>query len=75
MLQADVSKDKATGHWRLAIYADKDTGKKLKTRTSARTIPVHPELVRLGLLAFVEAARKGGNEGWLFPPVSPARPA
>jgi integrase len=74
MLQAaDISKDEATQHWTLAIYADKDTGKKLKTKGSARTIPVHPELVRLGFLTFVEAARKGGNQ--LFPPVSPAKPA
>ena len=72
---ADISKDEATQHWTLAIYADKDTGKKLKTKGSARTIPVHPELVRLGFLTFVEAARKGGNDGWLFPPVSPAKPA
>jgi integrase len=67
---ADVAKDEATGHWTLAIHADRDVGKRLKTKGSARTIPVHPELVRLGLLTTVEAARKCGNEAWLFPPVS-----
>jgi integrase len=56
MLQAaDVSKDDTTGQWVVAIYNDRDTGKKLKTKGSARTIPLHPELVRLGFLDFVEA--------------------
>jgi integrase len=68
------------GHWTLAIYADKDAGKTLKTKSSARTIPIHPELVRLGFLDFVGAARSSGEAklrsagvGWLFPTVSPAK--
>jgi integrase len=68
MLQAaDVSKDDTTGQWVVAIYSDRDTGKKLKTKGSARTIPLHPELVRLGFLDFVEAT---GCDTWLFPAVS-----
>jgi integrase len=59
----------------LAIRADKDAGKRLKTKGSARTIPIHRELMRLGFLTLVEAARKRGNEAWLFPPVSPPKPA
>jgi integrase len=71
----DVIKDEAAGCWTLAIHADEDAGKTLKTKASARTIPVHPELVRLGFLTLVETARKrGGNEAWLFPPVSPSKP-
>ena len=35
-----------------------DEGKKLKTEASRRLVPVHPELVRMGLLAFAER-RKG----------------
>jgi integrase len=65
---ADVSKDEATGQWILAIYAERSAGKRLKTTGSARTIPMHPELVGLGFMDFVETARKAG--GWLFPAVS-----
>jgi integrase len=69
---ADVSKDEAAELWTLAVHTDRHAGKRLKTTGSARTIPVHPELVRLGFLTLVEAARKrGGNEAWLFPPVAP----
>jgi integrase len=75
MLKAtDISKDEATGQSAAAIYADRGAGKSLKTKGSARTIPVHPELVRLGFLDFVETARKLGSDAWLFPAVSPAKP-
>jgi integrase len=62
---ADVSQDIATGHWTLAIHG------KLKTRGSARTLPIHPALIRLGLLEFVKA--QGG--GWLFPAVATTKAA
>ena len=68
---SDINKDEA-GHWTLAIHADRGVGKTLKNKGSARTIPVHPELERLGFLTFVEDARKRGD--WLFPSVSPANP-
>jgi len=75
MLKAtDISKDETTGQSAVAIYADRGAGKSLKTKGSARTIPVHPELVRLGFLDFVETARKSGSDAWLFPAVSPAKP-
>jgi integrase len=44
----------------LAIEAG--DGKKLKTRSSRRRIPLHPELVRLGFLAFVGAQRQAAHE-------------
>jgi integrase len=69
---SDISKDDVTGHWTLAIHADRHAGKRLKTTGSARTIPVHLELERLGFLDLVEAAHeRGGNEAWLFPAVAP----
>jgi len=69
---ADVSLDEATAHWTLAIRTDKHAGKRLKTTGSARTIPLHPELMRLGFLDLVETARRGGsNETWLFPAAAP----
>jgi integrase len=69
---ADVNQE--AGHWTLVIYADKDIGKKVKTKGSARTIPIHPELARLGFLEFVEAARSR-SDPWLFLAVSPATPS
>lgn len=36
--------------------------KRLKTRNARRTLPVHPELIRMGFLAFVERRRKEGGE-------------
>jgi integrase len=51
---------------------EKATGKNLKTRASARTVPIHPQLVKLGWLTYVESMRIGGGESaWLFPEVAP----
>lgn len=47
----DVRQDATTGHWLLDINSDQD--KKLKTDTSAREVPLHPKLIKLGFLDFV----------------------
>lgn len=47
---------------------DDTVGQSLKNDASSRTIPVHPELVRLGLLDHVEELRKKGEKK-LFPKV------
>lgn len=41
-------------------------GQSLKTDASERVVPIHPELVQLGLLDYVEKLRKGGKDR-LFP--------
>jgi integrase len=71
---ADVQMDDATEDWVIVLSKDKSKGKKLKTEGSARTIPVHPELVRIGFARFVETVGKAGATEWLFPAVSPQRP-
>lgn len=48
---------------------DKQAGQSLKTAGSARTIPIHPELVRLGLLDYV-LGQQEARGGWLFPAVA-----
>ena len=54
---------------------DTARGKRLKTETSARTVPVHPELIKLGWLHYVDGVkRKSGANIWLFPAVSPEAP-
>ena len=72
LLARDVEVDEATRRWTLAIYEDKAKSKTLKTKNSARTIPVHSELVRLGFLQFAAAARQAGKDAWLFPSIAPA---
>jgi integrase len=58
------------GQWCLLVYSDRAAGQNLKTTGSARTIPIHPELVRPGLLEFVKAARAQAGGDWLFPAVA-----
>jgi integrase len=43
---------------------DQSEGKSVKTASSRRTVPIHPELVRLGFQRYVAALDKGGR---LFP--------
>jgi integrase len=46
-------------------------GRTLKTKSTARTVPLHPELIRIGFLRFVESRRSDGAEAWLFPLMAP----
>jgi len=56
--------------WCIRLVADKAEGLKLKNRWSARRFPVHPELIRLGFLDYVEAARANDHTR-LFPALRP----
>src|SRR5262245_41126480 len=53
---------KMEGVFAFTFLEERAAGKRLKTRTSARTVPVHPQLVRLGWLNYVEAIRRDGGE-------------
>lgn len=46
------------------------TGQQLKNANAIRQVPVHSELIRLGLLAYAEEQRNGGKE-LLFPNLQP----
>jgi integrase len=49
-----------------------EQGRRLKTAGSARVIPVHHELVRIGFARFTDAVRTScGSEGRLFPLLTP----
>jgi integrase len=52
--------------WIIQIREDKDADLKLKNAASERRVPVHTELVRLGFLDFVKAA-KAAKQQRLFP--------
>lgn len=61
---ADVRQDAPTGLWLLDINSDTD--KKLKTDASAREIPLHPTLIKLGFLEYVGNVKAFGGDQ-LFP--------
>jgi integrase len=73
---SDVHDDVSTGTSLplLFIVAERKAGKKLKTKSSERVVPVHPQLVRLGFLKYVEQRKREGEKAWLFPTVAPDRP-
>jgi integrase len=53
------------------FVSERNTGKRLKTKSSERAVPVHPALASLGFLKYVEERRRdGGERAWLFPTVS-----
>jgi integrase len=56
----------------ITIREDPEQDRRLKTAGSARVVPVHPELIRIGFLRFVEQARsKEGASARLFPLLTP----
>lgn len=55
-----------------SVLADIGVERSLKTPDTYRTVPVHPELLRLGFLEFAQARSKAdGNSALLFPPSMP----
>jgi integrase len=51
---ADVVTDAATDIVAINIKEDREQGRRLKTAGSARLVPLHPELTRIGFLKFVD---------------------
>lgn len=50
------------------IIEDEEAGRSVKTETSLRAVPIHPELVRIGFIEFVDRVRKSGDQSArLFP--------
>lgn len=68
-LTADDSEAVATV---FRIVEDEADGLTVKNAGSVRRVPVHPELIRLGFLRYVEGLRAEG-EKWLFPDLDPDR--
>lgn len=54
----------------MRVRKDAETGRRTKTMYSRRIIPVHPELQRMGFLAFVDEQRRG-EHAELFPGSAP----
>jgi integrase len=68
---SDVREDEETSVPLMWFTRDTKAGRRLKTKTSERVVPVHPQLTALGFLEYVAARRKEGERAWLFPTVAP----
>jgi integrase len=67
----DVQEDAGSQVPFLAIRVIVEEGKRLKTTSSIRAVPIHPELIRLGFLEYVAEARKHSSKASLFPALKP----
>jgi integrase len=68
----DVQMDPGSSTPLLYITAKASRGRRLKTKTSQRVVPIHTELVRLGFLRYVDEVRsRDGADAWLFPLIAP----
>lgn len=61
LLRTDVQQDGGTGIWFILTKAGQ--GKRLKNKNTKRRIPVHPDLVKMGFVAYVQTI----TEGQIFP--------
>jgi integrase len=68
---SDVRDDETTRVPLMWFIRDTKAGRRLKTNSSERVVPVHPQLIKLGFLNYVAARRKDGNNAWVFPTVAP----
>ncbi|WP_232440677.1 site-specific integrase [Burkholderia ubonensis] len=73
--QHDIQKDEKSGFWFLNITHDsashEDVEKSVKTKSSKRRVPVHPQLMALGFLQYVDYVKKQGH-ALLFPGFPPS---
>lgn len=73
--QCDIRQDVESGHWFLDITdesrAHKAVKKSVKTPGSKRKVPIHPLLIELGFLQYVERMKENGHM-LLFPGFPPS---
>jgi integrase len=71
---ADVQEEPETSTPLFHFTANAALGKKLKTNSSQRIVPVHEGLIRLGFMEYVgDVRRREGESAFLFPLVAPDR--
>jgi integrase len=68
---SDVSEDPDTGAPLLWIIPDRNVGRRVKTETSERVVPLHSHLRSLGFLDYVASRTSEGENAWLFPTIAP----
>jgi integrase len=69
---SDVAHEELVGTHCIYIVSDAKAGRRIKTKQSARVIPLHRQLIDARLLEFVAVQAKAhGDKAWLFPKVAP----
>ena len=69
---ADVRAEPETLTPLFYVTTQASRGKHLKTKGSQRVIPIHPQLVKLGFLRYVDHVRhQHGEQAFLFPLIAP----
>ena len=64
----DVKLHAASGVHFITIVEDEQAGRSVKTDSSVRAVPIHPELIRIGFLDLVNQVRRShGQSARLFP--------
>jgi integrase len=68
----DIKHDPASDVHFMTVIEDDEAGRSVKTETSLRAVPVHPELKRIGFLELVAHRREvDGPQARLFPQAQP----
>lgn len=67
----DIREDSETRVPLMWFTRDTKAGRRLKTKSSERVVPVHPQLIEIGFLNYVAERRKEGEQAWLLPTVAP----
>ena len=68
----DIKHDPASDVHFMTVIEDDEAGRSVKTETSLRAVPIHPELKRIGILELVDHRRQAdGPKARLFPLVQP----
>ncbi len=69
---SDVAHEELVGAQCIYIVSDLKAGRRIKTKQSARVVPIHQQLITSHFLEFVATQKKArGDEAWLFPKVAP----
>jgi integrase len=72
MCADDIKHDPASDVLFMTVIEDDEAGRSVKTETSLRAVPIHPELKRIGFLELVDRRREAdGPQARLFPQVQP----
>ena len=72
MRAEDIKHDPASDVYFMTVIEDDEAGRSVKTETSLRAVPIHPELKRIGILELVDHRRQAdGPKARLFPLVQP----
>jgi integrase len=70
---SDIRSDDSTRVPLMWFTRDTKAGRRLKTKSSERVVPVHPQLIKIGFLDYVSARRKYGDGACYSPPWLPIR--